>query len=86
MNIKQELIDLKNKITNTKTDNYNPTEIKLLTEKDTYITPVILNDKIEEFIKWDKENMEYLKVCNAYRVLFQIPYHNHKIVRKLIKK
>lgn len=86
MNIKQELIDLKNKITNSKADNYNPTEIKLLTEEDTYITPIILNDKIEEFIKWDKENMEYLKVCNAYRVLFEIPYHNHKIVRKLIEK
>ena len=51
MNIKQELIDLKNKITNSKADNYNPTEIKLLTEEDTYITPIVLNDKIEEFIK-----------------------------------
>jgi len=87
MNIKNELIKRKNKITSNKED-YNPTKIDLLNEEDFYVKPVSLNDKIEEFIEWDKKNMEYIPCPFGTYDGLRIAHadHNHDLIRNLINK
>ena len=84
MNAKKELMTNRNKILK----NYDPTHItNLKRNNDTnkIIKPIYLDDKIEEFIKWDK-NMTKYGLYNTPFLTTLIPQHNEEELRNLIEK
>jgi len=84
MKLKKNLIEKRNKLLKK----CDPTHISRLKETDKLVTPIKLNDKIEEFIEWDKKMNEYglYNDILVSKYINKIPYHSSEDLKNLIEK
>ena len=83
MDLKQELINLRNTLINNNKKTYNPTEIKLLKNKKKDVTPISLNNKIEKFINSNYTNPKIARnLIEKIAVWYELRYPDYELIKK----